>query len=79
MTLVEAPESTKQLCNLLLNTSNVKRKGGVIDRDFRPIKALFMDGVFNILTLLAWLDCPSVVSLLFTTLVHHWSWFLLMP
>ena len=38
MIFEESPESTKQLCTFLLNISKVKRKGGVCELDFSPIR-----------------------------------------
>lgn len=54
MTIVEAPESTKQLCSLLLKTSNVNKKWGIWDLDYCPIKALLIDKGFGSLAGAAW-------------------------
>lgn len=43
--LDEAPESTRQLCKFLLNTSKVRRKGGVCDFDLPPIKSISVGSI----------------------------------
>ena len=42
----EALKSIRQLCTFLLNTSKVKRKGGVCELDLSPIKITSLASIF---------------------------------
>jgi len=62
------------LCNLLLDTSKVKRKGGVCYLYFCPIKALLIDKGFGPSVEDDWLTCTVGSPLVALLVVETFVW-----